>query len=80
MKIMIGSQVFSNTFFGRGLSWVQTEKAIFVFVKNTLPPTAALMSAIYEEHTQRRRWFSLHDLYSGERTHLAPPKMQEPSL
>ncbi|CAL9166399.1 unnamed protein product [Musa hybrid cultivar] len=79
MKIMIGSQVFSNTF-GRGLSWVQTEKGIFVFVKNTLSPTAALMSAIYEEHKDEDGFLSLHDLYSGERTHLAPPKMQEPSL
>lgn len=26
------------------------EKAIFIFVDNVLPPTAALMSAIYEEH------------------------------
>jgi autophagy-related ATG8-like protein len=26
------------------------EKAIFIFVEETLPPTAALMSAIYEEH------------------------------
>ncbi|KAJ8514090.1 hypothetical protein OPV22_004524 [Ensete ventricosum] len=38
------------------------EKAIFVFVKNTLPPTAGLMAAIYLRGTQRRRWFSLHDL------------------
>ncbi|KAL4296785.1 hypothetical protein GQ457_12G017670 [Hibiscus cannabinus] len=29
---------------------LSAEKAIFVFVKNTLPPTAALMSAIYEEN------------------------------
>ena len=26
------------------------EKAIFIFVKNILPPTAAMMSAIYEEN------------------------------
>jgi hypothetical protein len=26
------------------------EKAIFIFVNEVLPPTAALMSAIYEEH------------------------------
>ncbi|KAG8066334.1 hypothetical protein GUJ93_ZPchr0004g38489 [Zizania palustris] len=29
---------------------LSAEKAIFIFVKNTLPPTAALMSAIYEEN------------------------------
>ena len=28
------------------------EKAIFVFVNNVLPPTAALMSSIYEEHKE----------------------------
>jgi GABA(A) receptor-associated protein len=26
------------------------EKAIFIFVDEVLPPTAALMSSIYEEH------------------------------
>ena len=26
------------------------EKAIFIFVDEVLPPTAALMSAIYDEH------------------------------
>ncbi|XP_074375434.1 autophagy-related protein 8C-like [Apium graveolens] len=29
---------------------LSADKAIFVFVKNILPSTAALMSAIYEEH------------------------------
>jgi GABA(A) receptor-associated protein len=37
------------------------EKAIFIFVDETLPPTAALMSAIYEEHKLAiiRIWSSL---------------------
>jgi GABA(A) receptor-associated protein len=30
------------------------EKAIFIFVDEVLPPTAALMSSIYEEHKVRR--------------------------
>ncbi|CAF1741464.1 unnamed protein product [Brassica napus] len=42
------------------------EKAIFVFVKNTLPPTAALMSAIYEEHKDEDGFLYL--TYSGENT------------
>ncbi|KAI7743915.1 hypothetical protein M8C21_032026, partial [Ambrosia artemisiifolia] len=29
---------------------LSAEKAIFIFVKNVLPPTAAMMSAIYEEN------------------------------
>ena len=29
------------------------EKAIFIFVDEVLPPTAALMSSIYEEHKVR---------------------------
>ena len=29
---------------------VSPEKAIFIFVDEVLPPTAALMSSIYEEH------------------------------
>ena len=29
---------------------IPSDKAIFIFVNNTLPPTAALMSAVYEQH------------------------------
>ncbi|KAG5622906.1 hypothetical protein H5410_008124 [Solanum commersonii] len=41
-------------------------KAIFVFVKNTLPPTASLMSAIYEENRDEDGF--LYMTYSGENT------------
>jgi hypothetical protein len=52
------------------------EKAIFIFVDEVLPPTAALMSSIYEEHkdedgflyityvsplTPLSRWIDGHD-------------------
>lgn len=33
------------------------EKAIFIFVDEVLPPTAALMSAIYEEHKYASHFF-----------------------
>ncbi|ONK65858.1 uncharacterized protein A4U43_C06F1690 [Asparagus officinalis] len=42
------------------------EKAIFIFVKNTLPPTAAMMSAIYEENKDEDGF--LYMTYSGENT------------
>nr|GEY98151.1 arogenate dehydratase/prephenate dehydratase 1, chloroplastic [Tanacetum cinerariifolium] len=42
---------------------LSAEKAIFVFVKNMLPPTAALMSAIYEEHKDEDGF--LYMSYSG---------------
>ncbi|XP_021889078.1 autophagy-related protein 8B-like, partial [Carica papaya] len=42
------------------------EKAIFVFVKNTLPPTASLMSAIYDENKDEDGF--LYMTYSGENT------------
>ncbi|CAN4092108.1 unnamed protein product [Withania somnifera] len=42
------------------------EKAVFVFVKNILPPTAALMSAIYEENKDEDGF--LYMTYSGENT------------
>ncbi|XP_066400082.1 autophagy-related protein 8A-like [Miscanthus floridulus] len=42
------------------------ERAIFVFVKNTLPPTASLMSAIYEENKDEDGF--LYMTYSGENT------------
>ncbi|KAJ9512188.1 hypothetical protein QJQ45_012658 [Haematococcus lacustris] len=42
------------------------EKAIFIFVRNILPPTAALMSSIYEEHRDEDGF--LYITYSGENT------------
>ncbi|KAI4371139.1 hypothetical protein MLD38_019405 [Melastoma candidum] len=40
------------------------EKAMFIFVKNSLPPTGALMSAIYEENKDEDGF--LYMTYSGE--------------
>ncbi|KAJ4975886.1 hypothetical protein NE237_000992 [Protea cynaroides] len=45
---------------------LSAEKAIFVFVKNVLPPTAAMMSAIYEENKDEDGF--LYMTYSGENT------------
>ncbi|AQK76477.1 Autophagy-related protein 8c [Zea mays] len=45
---------------------LSAEKAIFIFVKNTLPPTAALMSSIYEENKDEDGF--LYMTYSGENT------------
>lgn len=42
------------------------EKAIFVFVNNVLPPTAALMSSIYKEHKDEDGF--LYITYTGENT------------
>ncbi|MBA0767289.1 hypothetical protein Gotri_016193, partial [Gossypium trilobum] len=49
---------------------LSAEKAIFVFVKNTLPSTAALMSAIYEENKDEDGF--LYMTYSGENTFGSP--------
>ncbi|CAK9195211.1 unnamed protein product [Sphagnum troendelagicum] len=45
---------------------LSSEKAIFIFVKNVLPPTAAMMSSIYEEHKEEDGF--LYFTYSGENT------------
>ncbi|THU73971.1 hypothetical protein C4D60_Mb04t28450 [Musa balbisiana] len=45
---------------------LSAEKAIFIFVKNSLPPTAAMMSAIYEENKDEDGF--LYMTYSGENT------------
>lgn len=45
---------------------VASDKAIFMFVKNTLPPTAALMADIYEDHKDEDGF--LYITYSGEST------------
>ena len=42
------------------------EKAIFIFVNDTLPPTAALMSAVYQDHKDKDGF--LYVTYSGENT------------
>lgn len=43
-----------------------SEKAIFIFINDILPPTAALMSTIYNEHKDEDGF--LYVLYSGENT------------
>ncbi|GMY09882.1 autophagy-related protein 8C-like [Fagus crenata] len=45
------------------------EKAIFIFVKNILPPTAAMMSAIYEENKEEDGF--LYMTWSGKNTSAA---------
>ncbi|PIN13583.1 Microtubule-associated anchor protein involved in autophagy and membrane trafficking [Handroanthus impetiginosus] len=45
---------------------LSAEKAIFIFVNDTLPPTSALMSAIYDEHKDEDGF--LYMTYSGENT------------
>ena len=42
------------------------EKAIFIFINNVLPPTAALMSSIYAEQKDEDGF--LYITYSGENT------------
>jgi GABA(A) receptor-associated protein len=45
---------------------IPSDKAIFIFVNNTLPPTAALMSAVYESHRDEDGF--MYMMYSGENT------------
>lgn len=45
---------------------LEDEKAIFIFINNTLPPTAALMSQIYKEQADPDGF--LYVTYSGEST------------
>merc|ERR1712110_1289926 len=45
---------------------VPPEKAIFIFVNNTLPPTAALMSTVYEQHKDEDGF--MYMMYGGENT------------
>lgn len=40
------------------------EKAIFIFVDEVLPPTAALMSSIYEEHKDEDGFLYITYVYS----------------
>ncbi|EGC36392.1 hypothetical protein DICPUDRAFT_77947 [Dictyostelium purpureum] len=47
-------------------SKVNAEKAIYLFINNTIPPTAALMSQIYERYKDEDGF--LYITYSGENT------------
>ena len=49
---------------------IPSDKAIFIFVNNTLPPTAALMSAVYEQHRDEDGF--MYMMYSGENTFGEP--------
>eukprot|EP01065_Artemidia_motanka_P032310 TRINITY_DN39324_c0_g1_i1.p1 TRINITY_DN39324_c0_g1~~TRINITY_DN39324_c0_g1_i1.p1 ORF type:complete len:131 (+),score=56.14 TRINITY_DN39324_c0_g1_i1:68-460(+) len=51
------------------------EKALFIFVNNILPPTAALMQALYTEHKDDDGF--LYIKYSGESTFGAEEEEQE---
>lgn len=48
------------------------EKAIFIFVDEVLPPTAALMSSIYEEHKDEDGFLYITYVYSPS---FVPPDM-----
>ena len=52
------------------------EKAIFIFVDEVLPPTAALMSSIYEEHKDEDGYVSSLQLAEL----LLPPKLDKDSV
>ncbi|KAL4423822.1 hypothetical protein ABPG75_001123 [Micractinium tetrahymenae] len=45
---------------------VSPEQAIFMFVRNVLPPTAALMADVYADHKDEDNF--LYITYSGENT------------
>lgn len=45
---------------------LSAEKALFVFVNGVLPPTAALLSTIYDEHADPDGF--LYVTFSGENT------------
>ena len=45
---------------------LDAEKAIFLFINNTLPPTSALLSQVYEQHKNEDGF--LYVLFSGENT------------
>ena len=45
---------------------LEHEKALFIFINNILPPTAALMTQMFEQHMDEDGF--LHIVYSGENT------------
>ena len=62
---------------------VPSDKAIFIFVNNTLPPTAALMSSVYEQHRDEDGfmcaapapvWHASSDPQHTRWRHLLPPR------
>merc|ERR1712054_734400 len=59
---------------------IDAQKAIYIFVNNALPPTAAFMSALYEEQKEEDGF--LYVSYSGENfmgTETASEAVQQPT-
>lgn len=58
---------------------IPSDKAIFIFVNNSLPPTAALMSTVYEQHKDQDGFMcALGNPYSSARVHADPPHSGHP--
>ena len=55
------------------------EKAIFIFVEEVLPPTAALMSSIYEEHKDDDGFLYITYVLHFPISHSRIPPPQGPS-
>ena len=55
------------------------EKAIFIFVDEVLPPTAALMSSIYEEHKDEDGFLYITYVFSVQAGHKAVPRSNHPA-
>ena len=68
VKFLVPNDIIVSqfTFIIRKRINVSAEKAIFVFVNNSLPPSSALMSDIYEEHKNEDGF--LYMTYGGENT------------
>jgi len=57
---------------------IPSDKAIFIFVNNSLPPTAALMSTVYEQHKDQDGF--MYMMYSGENTFGSVAELLEEDL
>jgi GABA(A) receptor-associated protein len=69
--VTIGSFIFVV----RKRMQLEAEEALFMFVKNVIPQTTALMSTIYDEHKDEDGFLYL--TYSGENTFGAPEDWTE---
>ena len=54
-----------------------SEKALYIFINNSLPPTGMLMSQLYKEHGDEDGFlyvtYSLESTFGGRRTAAGPP-------
>ena len=59
---------------------IPSDKAIFIFVNNSLPPTGALMSSVYEQHKDQDGFMCACPLMIRRRANPPPRRIKHGAM